>query len=146
MYQYDTSIIMRISKLFGNNLKFLRKAAGIATRGNYFSQQEIAKFIGVSRKTIVFWESGHIPSDAMLKRICEFFSRRLGLDEPFSPEELLEKDVSKYFVIIPERSEVKKVTPSQKKMLDNIFARAVSISEKDLEKVLKLLDKLSDKF
>ncbi len=137
---------MQISKLFAKNLRFLRKAAGVASRGNSFSQNEIANFIGVSRKTLVFWESGHIPSDIMMGKLCEYFSRRLELEEPFLPEQLLNEDISEHFVIIPERGEVRKVTPTQKKLLNNLFARATNISEKDLNKIMEIIDKLEGQF
>lgn len=133
---------MNLCKLLGNNLRFLRRAAGIATRGNSFSQLEIADFIGVSRKTIVFWESGHIPSRRMMGVLCDFFSRKLGLDEPLLPEQLMNEDISEYFFIVPERAEVKKVTPQQKKMLSGLFARASQLHEKDLEKIIEILDNL----
>ncbi len=141
--QYVTIIIMQVNQLFGRNIRFLRKAAGIATRGNSFSQQEIADFLGVSRKTIVFWESGHIPSDRMMGQICEFFSRRLQLEEPFVPEKLFTDDISEEFLLFPERAEVRRVSPEQKKMISQVFVRASSLSEKDLEKLLNMLEKLS---
>ena len=134
---------MQISKTFGNNIRFLRKAAGVATRGNSFSQQEIADFLKASRKTIVFWESGHIPSERMMLILCEFFSQRLSLGEKFSPEQLLNDDISEQFVLIPERAEVRRVTAAQKKLLSLLFARATNLPEGDLEKLLELVEKYS---
>ena len=134
---------MHISKLFGENIRFLRKAAGIASRGNGFSQQEIADMLGVSRKTIVFWESGQIPSPKKLALLCELFTRRLSLGEPLTPEDLLDKNIADYFILIPERAEVKQVKPNQKEMLNKIFMRASNLTENDLEKILEIIDKFS---
>ncbi len=134
---------MKICKQFGENLRFLREASGIAARGKAFSQQEIADFIGVSRKTVVFWESGHVPSPKRLGLLCEFFSRRLGLEEPLTPEDMLEKRLSDHFLLFPERGEVMRVTPEQKKLLENIFARSAHLPLEDLEKVVELVERLS---
>ena len=133
---------MTLNQVFGKNLRFLRYAAGVAVRGNGFTQQEIAKFLGVSRKTVVFWESGQVPSRAKLAFVCEFFTRRLELEEPLSPQDLLEKNLEDEFLVIPERAEVRRVPPEQKRMLGSIFARAAELDPDDLQKILDIIDSL----
>lgn len=134
---------MQISKLLGRNIRFLRYAAGVVARGNSFSQKEIADFLGVSRKTIVFWESGHIPSDKMMFRLSEFFNARLGLSDELTPQQFLDEDISECFFVVPERADVRRVTPAQKKLLSSVLTRASVLNENDLEKVIALIDKFS---
>ena len=135
---------MHISQQYGVNFRYLRNAAGIAWRGNSYTQNEIAKQLGVSRKTIVFWESGHIPSPEKMGLICEFFSRKLGLDDMLMPEELLEDDISRHFLLIPERGEVRRVSPEKMNMIQNIFGRIPEFTEKDLEILLEKIIELED--
>ncbi len=131
---------MHINQLFGKNLRFLRNAAGIAVRGNAFSQQEFAGIMGVSRKTVVFWESGQIPSKRKMAFLCEVISKRLGLEKLLTPEEILNEDLKSHFIVIPERAEVRRVHPEQKKMLQNIFVRAANLPADDLVKILKIVE------
>ncbi len=100
--------------------------------------------MNVSRKTMVFWESGHIPSAKKLAGLCQLFSQRLSLEEPLTPDDLLNKDIQEYFIIIAERNEVKRVKPEHKKVLENIFVRASDLDPDDLQKILKLVEQLSD--
>ncbi len=100
--------------------------------------------LGVSRKTIVFWESGQVPSKPKLAFMCEFFSRRLNLEEPLTPEELLDKNLEDEFLVVPERAKVRRVSPEQKRMLKNLFARAAELDPDDLQKILTILENLPE--
>jgi len=131
---------MHTNQLFGKNLRFLRNAAGIIARGNPFSQQEFAGIMAVSRKTVVFWESGQIPSKRKMAFLCEVLSKRLGLEKLLTPEEILNEDLKLHFIMIPERAVVRRVHPEQKKMLQNIFARAANLPADDLVKILKIVE------
>ena len=131
---------MNINQQFGRNFRFLRRAIGVVSRGKGFTQQEMANLLGVSRKTVVFWESGQVPSKAKLAFMCELFSRRLGLEEPLTPEDMLDKNLEDEFVVIPERAEVRRVGARQKEMLRNLFARASELAPDDLEKIFSIID------
>jgi len=100
--------------------------------------------LGVSRKTVVFWESGQIPSQKKMAHLCELFTRRLSLEEAITSDELLDEDIKDYFIVITERAEVKRVEPHQKEMLNKIFLRASDLTENDLEKILDILDKFGE--
>ena len=133
---------MRINKQFGRNLRFLRYASGVIMRGNGLSQSELAKKLGVARKTIVFWESGQVPSARKLTDLCEFFSHHLKLEEPITPDDMLTKNIEDYFMVVPERGEVHRVKPEFKKFLRDLYARADKLTPNDLEKIMKIIDEL----
>jgi len=111
-------------------------------RGNGFSQNELAKKLGVSRKTIVFWESGQVPAARRLTDLCEFFSHHLKLEEPITPDDMLTKNIEDYFMVVPERGEGHRVKPEFKKFLRDLYARADKLTPNDLEKIMKIIDEL----
>ena len=128
-------------KIFADNMRFLRKIAGIVS-GRNVTQNDIANSLKVSRKTVVFWEGEQIPSKNSLEAICKYFSRILKLSKPLIPQQLLDDVLDDHFLVISETREVRKVTPIFKKSLNHIFTRVSELTPEDLEKVMKYMEKL----
>jgi len=128
-------------KIFADNMRFLRKIAGIVS-GRNITQNDIANSLKVARKTVVFWEGEQIPSKTSLEAICKYFSRILKLNKPLIPQQLLEDVLEDHFLVISETREVRKVTPVFKKSLYYLFTRVSELTPEDLEKVMKYMEKL----
>jgi len=123
---------MVMSEVFAKNVRHLRKLAGIVAREHEFSQQELADFIGISRKTVNFWENGHVPPEPKIATLCEFFTRRLGLLEPILPSDFLNSDLTKRIVLLEPFKKVMCLTESQSEFLGKVISRIGAFSDKDL--------------
>jgi len=133
---------MTKAKLFAENIRFLRKAAGINRKGSSFSQQELADALGVTRRSIISWESGQLPSKANIERACRFFSRELGVE--VSTEEIVENDLTGHFEYMPFSKLEQGLTPEQRKVLSSLFLSASELTEEQLDKVVRYVERLKD--
>lgn len=132
--------------LFQKNFRFLRKTMGMFSGEELATQEAIAEELGVSRKTVIFWEEGsNVPSDANLRKIAMFFSKKLHIKPALETDDLLRKNLEEILLVIPQRAEIQKVSPVQMKLMNQISARWGNLSEKDLKKLLEWTKKFAAK-
>lgn len=133
-------------KNFQKNFRLLRKTMSAFFGEEMATQKAIADELGISRKTVIFWEEGsNVPSEMNLRKIAMYFSKKLHIRPSLEVEDLLEKDLEEILFVVPQRAEIKRVSPTQMKLLREIFARSGSLSEKDLEKLLEWTKKFAGK-
>lgn len=131
---------------FQKNFRFLRKTMGMFSGEELATQEAIADELGVSRKTIIFWEEGsNVPSYANLRKIALFFSRKLHIKPALEIDDLLGKNLEEILLVIHQKAEIQKVSPAQMKLMNQISARWGSLSEKDLKKLLEWTKKFAAK-
>ena len=128
------------AKSFAKNIRFLRRAAGINRKGNGLSQQELADALGVTRRSIISWESGQLPSKANIERACRFFSKELGVE--VSVEDIIENDLTGHFEYMPFSKFEQGLTPEQRKVLNSLFLSASELTEEQLDKVIRYMARL----
>jgi len=129
-------------KLFARNTRFLRKAAGIAEKGSPFSQTELAKRLGVSKKSVINWESGKAPHRSNLEKIAATFSKILGFT--ISPQELITGDLTEKIELVPRNELERELSPEQRKILRSIFLSAGYLDKTKLLKVVDFIDKIKN--
>ena len=82
---------------FARNIRFLRSLGDPVDKSPY-SQTELATELGVSRRTIISWESGNLPQISKLQKVARVFSARL--EREITPDDLLNSFLRKAFQYI----------------------------------------------
>lgn len=127
---------------FGKNVRFIRKAYGINDRGSPYSQTEFAEKLNVTKRSIILWESGNIPSRKNLNKLAELFSSMVGFQ--VEPNILLEKDITNKVELIPRSDFEKDLSPEHRKILRSLFLSAGNLDQNQLLKVINFIDNLKE--
>jgi len=131
------------AKIFARNIRFLRKAVGINKGSGGMSQSDLAEAVGVTRRTVISWESGKLPGYDNLKRMASFFS--LELQAEISSEDLLEKDFTEQFEFMPLSDIGREMPHEHKRILKSLFLSARGLDRAQLDKVIEFIATLSEK-
>jgi len=122
-------------KRFARNIRFLRRASGLVTQGRSFSQGELAERMGLTRRTIISWESGQIPHKSNLASAAEFFAACLEVE--IKPSELIEGDLTKVEELLPLSEFERALSTENRKIYRSLFLSTRGMDSVDLEKVIE---------
>ncbi len=127
--------------IFPENLKTLRRVLGFAIKGDALSQKEFADLLGVTRRTLVYWEQGELPNQGHRQEILRLVKEHLqiDIDEKF----LLTKDISK--VIGPVSffmyaDLLKDLSEKKRQILQHLFLKLEHADTDTLAHILDMVD------
>ena len=128
------------NRIFARNIRFLRKAAGLATVGYALSQRELADSLGITRRTVIIWESGQLPHKPNLGRLSSFFSEKLGVE--IGAEDIVGMDLTGHLEYMPFSNLERKMSPAQRRILSSLLLSARELTEEKLKKVVDYIESL----
>lgn len=131
------------TELFAKNIRFLRRIVGLFNRKKPLSQDEFSADLGVTRRTVIFWESGKIPQKNKLESLSKYFSKKL--DIKVTPEMLLSVDLTKSIEYYPSPKFAGEMSMDERKILDSLFLSAKKLSIEDLKKVVDFVSRLRER-
>ena len=126
---------------FAENLRTLRKVLGFVIKGDTLSQTEFAELLGVTRRTLVYWEKNETPNKNHRIKILDIIHKylKIEVDENF----LQTKDISKAIGPVSFFMYSDMLTGlSQKKrqLLQHLFMKLEHADADTLNKVLEIVD------
>jgi DNA-binding XRE family transcriptional regulator len=127
--------------MFATNIKYVRNILGLIENGKFLSQSEFADMVGVSRRTLINWESGETPNVTHRKKIIEIINEKL--DIKIHENVLMEKDIKKVIgpmsiYLFPEV--LSGLNPQQKQLMQHLFLKIENLSEETLKTIIEFVD------
>lgn len=119
-------------------MKYIRKAAGLIRFGRYLSQKELASELGVSRRTVINWESGTPPRRRGLDKLKRFVADELGVE--IGDGVLLGANIKDVLGPLSLYITGKKLTPSQRNLMRYLMLRVHGLTDDMLGMVLKRVE------
>jgi transcriptional regulator with XRE-family HTH domain len=125
---------------FGRNIRFLRRAAGLFAQGMGFSQKELAIALDVTRRSVILWESGNIPSRKNLAKIAGFFEEHLKAG--ITTDELLKTDFSLSDGLLPQSDFERELSPEGRRIFHSLFLSTRGLSKEELKNVIDYIESI----
>ena len=132
-----------MNKRLASNIRYLRQIIGLITDGKFLSQSDFADMIGVSRRTLINWESGEVPNQSHRKKILSLINEKLQIK--VAENVLIEKDIARIIgpmsiYLFPEV--LSGLNPQQKQLLQHLFLKIESLSEETLKTIIDYVDEV----
>ncbi len=129
------------TEMFSENIRTLRKILGFVTKGDTLSQKEFADLLGVTRRTLVYWEKGEIPNRKHREKILRLIKTNLQID--LDENILITKDITKVigpvsFFIYSDL--LKGLSPKKRQILQHLFLKLEHADTETLNKILTIVD------
>ncbi|MFP4459958.1 MAG: helix-turn-helix domain-containing protein [Candidatus Zixiibacteriota bacterium] len=124
-----------------SNIRYLRQIIGLIEDGKFLSQSQFAGLLGISRRTLINWESGEMPNQSHRKAILELIDEKL--DIKVAEKVLVEKDIAKAIgpmsiYLFPEM--LSGLNSHQRQLLQHLFLKIESLSEETLKTIIDFVD------
>ena len=131
------------ANIFAKNIRFLRRIVGLFSRRKPFTQEEFSNEIGITRRTVIFWESGQIPQSSKLEAISRYFTKKLSFE--ITPKMLIETELSRVIEYSPAPEFALGMGIYERQILSSLFLSAKELSPVDRKKVLNYIARLKRK-
>jgi len=136
-----------MNSLWAKNIYFLRMATGWLDSNASYSQKEFADLLGISNRTVINWESGHLPTAPKLDWLSTFFSNKFGVE--ITADDLIHFDLRDRIQIRPVPKEFADMPPEKRAKLSKLeglfFRDGRRLTEAQIDLILSMLDEFLEK-